>query len=248
MKHRSFTRAGLGIMKIFAAMVILAILSVLAFGYWVNGNMQVLESSWWSGARDGAQPIVDTTKEGAESLHRDVVKSGGWYDKAQSWFTSSEEGTDATDSGVKHFVEEHLASKGLTVGEHGLEAVPADDEETRKPEQAASATTVIQPSAPYTANPLMELSSQPLQHIEDNIVDATEHFSIALISCRQARGAKGTARHDLLGRAKSYCRSVRHLLRDTLPEYKKRDDHDSELLKYGEQLLSRAEDMLLDEL
>jgi hypothetical protein len=166
---------------------------------------------------------------------------------ADWWLITRDETRYMVDE-TEHYLRETGASIWgdgglLTQAEQLYQRWLAQNPEAQQQAEAALDT----PPESVERNPLSDPATAPTQHLEDNISDAGQHFSVALAAWRAAAPDAETDPQERLAQlelARRHARSVMVLLDGTNQEYAKRADHDPALLLVAQQLQERCGDLL----
>lgn len=228
MMPRCPERYGASLWRSLLLVLVLALILLLGFGIWANADrdrdgdgrpdgvsLHVFDPSWWTATRDDARPLVDSARHGVAAARQRLFATGGLIDQAAAFYERNQ---------------------ALLGGEAADDPTAAPAAASASVETAVAATPAPEP---LQADPLAgRLATAPTQHLLDNIDAAGEHFAAALVAWKRSDGAEdATARAHLM--------SVRLLLRDTLPVYAQRSDHDPAVLAAARELQERAVDLLL---
>ena len=255
-------RQAASIIKLLVLMVLMAGVMLISFGVYANWDkdangdgqpdgftLRVFDLEWYGMAKEKARPLANELKQRMISIKEKVVSEGGLLDKGEAWYQDllkQEESQEAaveragqTDAeGVKR--PEKITNKRdilQQVGEKELEDTI---------NQAAEAAQENDPDESYMMD-ASDVSEKPTLHLEDDILEAGDHFKIGLAKYRSAFDEQRELRlgfEENLYISELELRKAQIKLREVLPEYAKRQDHDPLFLKRSQELLAACDELV----
>lgn len=260
--NTSRLRQGASIIKLLVLMVLMAGVMLIGFGVYANWDkdangdgqadgftLRVFDLEWYGIAKEKARPLANELKQRMISIKDQVVSEGGLLDKGEAWYQDLLKQEEAQEAAAEHAVpaqdKEVKGPEKINNKREILQQLPEKELED-KINQAATAAEANDPDGSYSMD-ATAISEKPTLHLEDDILEAGDHFKIGLAKYRSAFDEQRELRHGFeenLYMSELELRKAQIKLREVLPEYAKRADHDPLFLKRSQELLAACNELV----
>ncbi len=235
------TRSGASLVRMFVFMILMAALMLVGFSVYANWDkdangdgkpdgftLRLFDLSWYGMAKDTARPMAKDAKKRILEIKDDLLAEDGLLEKGQQWYLN----LVSENNGEKITVRSPDNPKNKRDILNKKTDTPDDVEPSPVKEYKFDAT-----------NP----AEKPTLHLEDDIYQAGEHFAIGLAAYRSAfdeNREPNPGFEEYIYNAETNLRTTQKMLTETLPEYAKRGDKDTDLLKRSRDVLESCSELI----
>lgn len=242
-------RRGGSLIKMLFLMVLTALLMLIGFSIYANWDkdangdgqpdgftLRLFDLGWYGMARDTARPMAQDLKKRMVEIKAELLADDGLLNKSEEWYqrliTNDQQNNVRVPENTHKKREQRKPD-----GQH------ADEQQVETAEQAVQLNDPDQAYVFDSRDP----KEKPTLHLEDDILEAGQHFRIGLRHYRHAfdeqHELKPGFEHDL-HIAEDELREAQRLLHRAVPEYGKRADGDPEFYKRSNEVMVACDELL----
>ncbi|NRA38629.1 MAG: hypothetical protein HRU15_10845 [Planctomycetes bacterium] len=252
-------RDGLGLFKMLVLMVFMAAAMLIGFGIYANWDednngdgqadgftLRIFDPNWYGIARDDARPLAQNAKGQLLNIREKVMGDGGLLDQGGDVYQQLMQ-TDAASKkrGGVHTSKKNANKKKIL---HGDKANIQDGNKKNSWAAGSKAVNDNDPEGAYKFD-AKNSSEKPTLHLEDDILQAGEHFAAGKVAYLSAYDRDKNLREDYarhMTTSKEELIKAKELLQPAVTEYAKRPDADPHMQQTSKNLLEAVEKVLAD--